>query len=150
MNWDKIRRKFFEKFTIKTCGYTKPTFISTLYPDEVFNWFKENLTTKTRTLAQNRSLHLYFKMIADQLNNAGYTFTNPLGMEVPFTMELIKESIVKPTIKGLFNIKSTTKLTTEMINTLIDVFSLEFGKRGIYVEFPNWQSFLNMKDVDNY
>lgn len=142
MNWDKIRKEFFEQCTDDIQGIRKVN----LSPHNLFNWFKDKLTVKTRSNAQNRALHMYFAQLAEQLNNAGYTFKNSLDMEIPFTMELIKETIWKPTQKELFNIKSTTQLTTEMINKLIDVFSLEFGKRGIYVEFPNWQIFLNKLD----
>ena len=142
MNWDKISRDFFEECTQTIQGIKK----CTLSPRNIINWFKEKTTKKTRSSAQNRALHLYMTMISDQLNNAGFTFTNALGMEIPFTMTLIKESIWRPTQLEMFGIKSTTKLTTEMINKLIDVFSLHFGQRGIYVEFPNWQSFMNELD----
>jgi len=137
MNWDKIRREFFEYFNCNTGLIDKVI---------VFNWFKEKLTPITRTSSQNRALHLYMTKWANSLNNAGYTFTNSLGFEIPFTMELIKESIWKPTQKELFNIKSTKQLTTKMINEMIDVFSMNFGKRGMYVDFPNWQTFLNEID----
>lgn len=146
MNWDKLRREYFEQCTDKIEGLPKIN----LSPHNLFEWFKNKLTTKTRSNAQNASIHLYMTQWSNQLNNAGYTFTNALGLEIPFTMELIKESIWKPTQKELFNIKSTTKLTTEMINQMIDVFSLNFGKRGIYVEFPSFQAFLNKQYSDNY
>ena len=100
MNWDKLRREFME-FELNLDPYT---------PITIFNWFKDKLTVKTRSNAQSRALHLYLTQLADQLNNAGYTFTNSIGMELPFTMELIKETIWKPTQKELFNIKSTTQL----------------------------------------
>jgi len=133
MNWDQIRRQFHEESEGLEITYS--------IKNDIVNWFKEKTNTKKRTNPQNAALHLYFTMLADQLNNAGYTFTNYLGIEIPFTMELIKESIWKPTMFEMFNIKSTTKLTTKMINELIDVFSKHFGERQIYVEFPNWQSF---------
>lgn len=145
-NWDRIRKEFFEQCTDEVNGLRKVN----LAPHNLFNWFKGKLTTKTRSNAQNASLHLYFTQLAEQLNNAGYTFTNALGMEIPFTMELIKESIWKPTQFEMFGTKTTTKLTTEMINQLIDVFSLHFGQRNIYVEFPNWQSFLNKIDAEKH
>lgn len=144
-NWGKLYREYCENFALTTSG-TVFEFKKTVNPNTLFNWFKEKLSTKTRSNAQNAALHLYMTQLADQLNNAGYTFTNALGLEIPFTMELIKESIWKPTQKELFNIESTTKLNTEMINKMIDVFSLHFGQKGIYVEFPNFHSFLNKLD----
>ncbi len=148
-NFDKLRREYFENFTVIVSG-TGHEFKKTSSPGTIFNWFKEKLTPKTRTNSQNNALHLYFSQLSEQLNNAGYTFTNVLEMEMPFTPELIKESIWKPTQKEMFGIDSTTKLNTEMINKLIDVFSLHFGQRGIFVEFPSWQGFLNKLDSQNY
>ena len=147
-NFAKLRREFFEGFG-KHSGDNEMRFSPNTTLREVFNWFEFKLTTKTRSNAQNAALHLYLTQIADQLNNAGYTFTNALDLEIPFTMELIKESIFKPTMKELFGINSTTKLTTEMINQMIDVFSLHFGQKGIYIEFPSIQSFLNKLDNIN-
>lgn len=144
MNIDLMRRQFYENFTEECTNFNR-----TVTPSIIFNWFAEKMRSKTRSNAQNNALHLYFSMIADQLNNAGYTFTNALGLEIPFTMTLIKESIWKPTQKDMFGIDSTTKLTTQMINELIDVFSKHFGERGIYVEFPSFQAFLNKLD-SNY
>ncbi len=145
MNWPKIRRDYYENFVLSVSG-TGFEFKKHATPNTVFDWFKTKLETKKRTSAQNRALHLYFNQLSDQLNSAGYTFTNFLGIELSFTPELIKESIWKPTMQEMFNIKSTTKLTTEMINQLITVFSKHFGERSIYVEFPNWQIFLNKMD----
>ena len=101
---------------------------------------------KTRTNAQNRSLHLYLKMISDQLNNEGHTFQNPIGIEMPYTMLFLKEIYWKPIQKDLFDIDSTKDLTTEMINTIIDVLSKHFGNKGIYVEWPCIQTYLNKID----
>lgn len=146
MNWDKLRRQFFEECTDNINGVQKVN----LSPHNLFEWIRGKIDVKTRSSAQNRAIHMYMTMIAEQLNNAGYTFTNSLDIEVPFTMELIKESIWKPVQKELFDIKSTMQLNTERINKMIDVFSLHFGKKGIYVEFPNWQVFLNKMDMKNF
>lgn len=147
MKIEAIRRQFFENFTYR--DETGLHFKKLATPTTIINWFSEKMRSKTRSNAQNNALHLYFSQLAEQLNNAGYTFTNVLGLEMPFTMILIKESIWKPTQKDMFGIDSTTKLTTQMINELIDVFSKHFGERGIYVEFPSFQAFLNKLD-SNY
>jgi hypothetical protein len=144
-NWDKLRQEFFQNFTIIVNG-TGYEFKPTISPGTIFNWLKEKLTIKTRSLSQNNALHLYFDQLAEQLNNAGHTYTTLLGLETRFTGEIIKTAVWKPTQQEMFGIKSTTKLNTQMINELIDVFSLEFGKRGIHLEFPSWQVFLNKLD----
>jgi hypothetical protein len=148
MNWPKLYREYCENFAVMTNG-TPFELKKTVSPSTLFNWFKDKLTKKVRTNSQNAALHLYLTQLAEQLNEAGYTFTTYLGMEVPFTMELIKESIWKPTQKELFDIDSTTKLTSDNINTLIDVFSKAFGERGIYVEWPSIQGLLNKLDSIN-
>jgi hypothetical protein len=137
MNLAKIRREFFEYYTKE------------LDSVQIFNWWKDKLTPKKRSLSQNRALHLYFNMLSEQLNNAGYTFVNIMGIETHYTPELIKEMIWKPLQLSLYNIKSTSKINTKQINEIIDIFSLHFGEKGIYIEFPNYQSFI-CKLENNY
>jgi len=95
---------------------------------------------KTRTNQQNRAMHKFFTIIADELNNIGATFSYEFGseiMELPYTSELIKETLWKPIQKALFNKDSTTEITTEEINQIIDVITLKFGEMGIPITFPS-------------
>ena len=98
---------------------------------------------ETRTNQQNKALHLWFKHISDTLNEAGETFyykgISGKEFEIPFNEKIVKEFIVKPLIDKQFEINSTTKLTTQMINQMIDVMNVFLSKRGEYVPFPNWQ-----------
>jgi len=96
----------------------------------------------TRSSLQNRSLHKYFDLIAKSLNEAGYYYSRPSVMtgeiiEVPFNEEIIKESLWREIQMTLFNIKSTTKLTSRMINEIIDVITNWLAAKGIQVDFPN-------------
>lgn len=109
---------------------------------------------KYRTPSQNNALHLYFDMLSKQFNNIGceypdYDFFTGKVIWTPFTPEIVK-NIWKKEQEKAFGIKSTTKLTHERIDFLIDVFSKHFGEMGIeLVEFPNWQTFLNKIDKKN-
>ncbi len=95
---------------------------------------------RTRTNQQNRAMHKFFTVIADELNNIGATFSYEFGketIEIPYTSELIKETLWKPIQKALFNKDSTSEITTEEINKVIDVITLKFGEMGIPIMFPN-------------
>ncbi len=76
----------------------------------------------TRTLQQNKAIHLYCEMIADVLNDFGIThsFKGIRGkeLEVRFTMELVKEVIWRPIQMSLFDKKSTTELTTQEVTEI--------------------------------
>lgn len=96
----------------------------------------------TRTSTQNRALHLYYKMISDELIAIGYDFhfTNPFTGEItelPFTKDRVKDYIWRPLQKALFNIESTKDLTTPMIDEILEGLSFWFTQIGITVKFPN-------------
>lgn len=101
---------------------------------------------KTRTLTENRALHLWFKHISDELNNIGETFhyfgISGKEFETRFTETIIKEMIIKPIIKTLFGFETTTKLTNNNINELIDVINKFMSNKGIYLPFPSINSLI--------
>jgi len=120
---------------LKACEYAQ-------LPEKLANELLANLPAK-RSSKQNSSLHLFFKKIADALNEQGQTWnyqhliTKQL-IEVPFSLELIKEYIWKPIQKTLFGTDSTTKLTTKEINEIVDVINLHFSKNfELTFEFPH-------------
>jgi len=55
----------------------------------------EAIMDKQRTNRQNKALHLYFQMLADELNNAGLDVRRTLreDVEIPWSPYLIKELI---------------------------------------------------------
>ena len=98
----------------------------------------------TRTSLQNASFHLFFTMITDQLNDLGmeYRYFGVTGKELSmmYTDHIVKEFFWKPIQLALFDIESTTKLTTEQMNAVIDVIINFFAEKGVVVEFPNRES----------
>ena len=107
---------------------------------------------KTRTNLQNATLHQFFVLIADELNNLGLEF-NYTGLTVEnlntrYTPEIVKEFIWRPIQRTLFKIESTTKLTTQQINDISDVIIKFFGEKGIYINFPCIQDLLHKKDLE--
>jgi len=108
--------------------------------------------TVPRTGNQNSSLHLFFTMIAEQLNELGqeFCFTGITGKElsIPYTDVVVKHMFWKPIQKTMFDIDSTTKLDTSQLNQIINVFIKFFGDKGIIVEFPSEESY-NKNNFDN-
>ena len=76
-----------------------------------------------RTERQNNAMHLWFREIAEKLNDAGYHATHPFNseVEVPFTEVLVKEMLYKPIIKAMYDKKSTTGLSGRELSEAADV-----------------------------
>jgi hypothetical protein len=91
-------------------------------------------------------------IISEQLNELGmeYIYFGLKGAEISlrYTPELVKMFFWKPIQVALFDFDSTTKLTTEQMNQIIDVIIKFFGDKGIIVEFPSEESY-NKNNFDN-
>lgn len=95
----------------------------------------------TRSNQQNRAIHLYCTMCAEALNDSGEYFVyldyKNVQCEIPWSGDMFKQYWIKPIIKVLYEIDSTTKLKTNEIDQVIDVISKRFGEIGIEVSFPS-------------
>ena len=100
-----------------------------------------------RTISQNSSLHLYFDFIAEWLNELGveFTYNGIKGVELStmYTPHIVKEMIWKPIQLTLFKTDSTTKLTTDNMNKIIDILTKFFAEKGINLQFPSIESLTN-------
>lgn len=97
----------------------------------------------TRTLKQNSSLHLYFTLLADELNSAGYDMKKTIRQEVdiPWNAYSIKEYLWRPLQEAQLGKKSTTELTTTEIDQIYDTLNRVIGERtGVSVAFPSIES----------
>ncbi len=105
---------------------------------------------KTRSSLQNRALHLFFRFIADELNEfTSFTYEGlTQKFEIPYTESIVKDYIWRPLQVALFGKTSTTKLTTQDINTMIDVFNKYFSEKGITIVFPSWENYSRL--AENY
>ena len=96
---------------------------------------------KTRSNKQNASLHLFFTMISEQLNELGmeYTYKGLKGLNISlmYTDELVKMFFWKPIQLALFETKSTTKLDSRQMNQIIDIIINFFAEKGVVLEFPH-------------
>lgn len=101
-----------------------------------------------RTDKQNRSLHLLFKLLAEELNENGLDMRRTLkpGVEIPWSGNSVKEFLWRPIQEAQLNKKSTTELTTKEIDAVFDTITRHIGEKfGIYVPFPSIDEVLNEK-----
>jgi hypothetical protein len=98
------------------------------------------MTEKKRTLPQNNSLHKYCEDLAVSLNEAGLDMKKTLKpeIEIPWTMENVKEHLFKPIMKAATGKESTADLTTEEMIKVYEVLNRFMGqKHGITTEWPS-------------
>lgn len=95
-----------------------------------------------RTPSQNNALHKWFELVADELNNAGYTVQIVLKerFDVDWTKDLVKTLLWKTAQKALLEKDSTTDLNkTDDIDQVFEPLNRFLGEKyGIFVGFPSW------------
>lgn len=103
---------------------------------------------KQRTIPQNNSLHLFFRLIAEQLNDAGLDIRAVLEptVDIAWNENLVKELLWRPIQKLQLQKHSTTELTTRDIDVIYDTLNLFLSKHGVHVPFPSMES-LSLKDL---
>jgi hypothetical protein len=95
-------------------------------------------SAKTRTLTQNRSLHLFCKQLAEVLNDAGFDFRVFIkeGYPVPFNDRLVKEYIWGPVQKAITGFDSTTKPEPTQYTEIYDALNAKLCEHGIFAPWP--------------
>lgn len=94
---------------------------------------------KQRTLTQNRALHMFCQNLADTLNEAGLDQKKVLKPEVdiPWTMEAVKEGLWKPLQEAVTGLKSTTKPETRQYSAIYELLNRHLTmKLGIHEPWP--------------
>lgn len=115
--------------------------------EEITKQYKENkylsvtVTRGTqRTLTQNAALHRYFELLADSLNDAGYTIAKVLTkpLDISWSKHTVKELLWRPVQNAILDKKTTTRLkrfeVTKVYDELNNIMSTRYG---LSVEFPN-------------
>lgn len=93
-----------------------------------------------RTPPQNNALHVYFRLLADELNNAGWDMKKTLkqSIDIPWSEDRVKEFLWKPIQDAQLKKKSTTELTTTEVDKIYDTLNRHLGEKlGIFVRFPS-------------
>jgi len=102
---------------------------------------KEAINDKSkRTSSQNSSIHLFCKILAESLNDAGLPMNKLLKVDIDWSMEAVKTHIWKPIMKALYQKDSTTQLKKQKeIDRIHEIIMRELGeKHGIeYIPFPS-------------
>jgi hypothetical protein len=99
---------------------------------------------KTRTLQQNKSLHLYFQQIANLLNEHGVDMRALLEAfreeDTPITGNNIKD-IFKSILFRMHGKITTTEMTTQELNEVFMVFNKNVSVlTGENIELPSRES----------
>ena len=99
-----------------------------------------------RTLAQNRAFHLYFTMVAVQLNNSGLYINklikeNKYKADIDWSGNLVKEQLWKPIQNAILDKKSTTQLEKSEVDRVYNTLNRYLSGMGISVPFPNREKF---------
>jgi hypothetical protein len=94
-----------------------------------------------RTNQQSKAMHLYFTMVAEELDRQGESFQNIVSKlknaEIRPTPENIKQ-IWKEFQIAMFNKKSTTELEKGEVDRVYEMFNAWLGREfEIFVPFPN-------------
>ena len=96
--------------------------------------------TGNRTLSQNNALWMYFTLLAEALNDAGYDMKKTIreDIDIPWSKDTIHSNLWLPVQKAMLDKKSTTQLNTDEVTKVYDVICREIGGRtGVMVEFPS-------------
>lgn len=95
--------------------------------------------SKTRTSKQNAALHVYFELLAIELNDAGLSMMKVLkpSAEIAWSANSIKQFLWGPIMKALLDKQSTTQLNTGEVSQVYDTLNRHLGEKfGISVTFP--------------
>lgn len=98
-------------------------------------------TSVQRTDSQNKALHTFFRLLADELNNAGLDQRKVLkpSIDIPWSPEAVKEQLWKPIQVSLFFKESTKDLDKHIeIDKVHEVLMRHLGEKfGLeFIPFP--------------
>lgn len=97
------------------------------------------MNIKKHTDQQRKALHLFCELVAQALNDAGYTVQKTLrhDIDIPWTKDLVKELIWRPVQRAMTEKNSTTQLDRVEPSQIYEVLNLHLGEKlGIHVEWP--------------
>ena len=109
------------------------------------------IKAQQRTIPQNSSLHLWMSELSEILNSAGLDQRKILkpSVSIPWTMQAIKEQLVKPVLKAYNGKTSTTQLTTKEIDKIVEIITRHLGEKfGVSpTEFPSIERQIDYDDA---
>lgn len=96
-----------------------------------------------RTDRQNRAMHKWFQLVADELNGSGNNVQIVLKqkVDIDWTATLVKEVLWRPAQKVILEKESTTELKKEEIDPVYEHLNRHLGEKfGVHVPFPSFES----------
>ena len=103
-----------------------------------------------RTSQQNAALHLYFELVDEALNNAGYGVQTVLKktMEISWSKSLVKDLLWRHAQNKLLDKRSTTMLTTKDIDKVYDELNRFLSEKfGITEAFPSLDELILQQEM---
>jgi len=96
-------------------------------------------TGKQRTLTQNKALHLFLGMLADELNAKQMDMRKTLrhDVELPWSTETVKEFIWRPIQEAVIAKESTTEADRQDYSKVYEVLAHHMATR-LGVTIPEW------------
>ncbi len=97
-----------------------------------------SIKRETRSSKQNASIHLLFRQIAEELNDAGYTRPHPWGkMEIPYSEVAVKEIFYLPILDKVFGKEHSSDLNTKELSESVDILLDALAQNtGIAMQMP--------------
>lgn len=93
-----------------------------------------------RTKQQNKALHVYFKEVADLLNESGVPARVFLeNLELDYTKEMIKD-IWRKIAKKQYGKDGTSELTTKELQDIFEEFNRHLSQFGLHLPFPSFST----------
>jgi hypothetical protein len=84
-------------------------------------------------------MHLYFRLLAEKLNDAGLDMKRTLkpGVDIPWTAENVKNHLWRPIQEAVTGKESTTEITTVDPSHVYEVLNRHTAEKlGVSVEWP--------------
>ena len=104
--------------------------------------WKQGITYKiihpSRSAKQNAALHACFRRLSANLNDAGFGVPHPLKpeLEIPWTETSVKELLLRPIIRAMYDKEATSQLTTDELSKAIGVMLNRVAElTGVVEEF---------------
>lgn len=96
----------------------------------------------SRTNQQNKALHKYLELVAEELDRNGHSMQDVLShaknVEIRPTKNALKEVIWRPIQQVMFNKGSTTELSTGEVDRVYEVMNKWLGENfAIHIPFPS-------------
>lgn len=123
--------------------HTKKCFhewVDRMWEEKRFMHFDAPSFDRTRSGQQNSALHVYCKLLAEALNDAGYPLMitiNGKETEIDWNMERVKDLMWRPIQEALKKERSTAKVSTKDYPEIYETLNRHTASRlGISIDWP--------------